>query len=655
MIEPENEDEAATAFLYDMLNRKACAETPFSAHVQEVLGRHLAAKDDTLGSIPAVEFFAPALIDFRHGRYVKIDGVYYAYLLIPSAGYKSRVAAGWMSLLVNAGEGIDLDMFLFRQSKERIIQKLGQQLRLNRSKIKDASDTNSDFDSLEGAIQSGYYLKEGLSNNEDFYYFVTLITITAESVQELEWRVAEMKKLLLSQDLDCVLCSYRQEQAFWASLPLVSLDKSLYGRGKRNLLTSGAASCYPYVSYEMCDNGGILLGVNKHNGSLVITDIFDSRTYKNANMIVMGTSGAGKTFTLQLLALRLRQQNTQVFVLAPLKGHEFYRAAQNIGGEIIKISPSSPHCINILEIRPEDTAASELLDGVAVEKSLLTSKIQRLHTFFALLIPDMSYEERQLLDEAMIKTYQAFGITNDNASLTDRMHPGQFKSMPLLGDLHRELLKSSETKWLANILARLVHGSASTFNQPTNVRLDNKYIVLDISDLTGDLLTVGMYVALEYVWDKAKQDRTKKKAIFVDEAWQLIGAPSNQQAAEFCLEIAKIIRGYGGAAIFATQDINDFFAQAGGKYGRGIINNACTKIILNLEGEEAQRVQELLHLSEAEAMAITHYERGNGLIVANGNNVAVEFKSSQLEKDLITTDRYELEQLLHKKKQERTT
>ena len=160
-----------------------------------------------------------------------------------------------------------------------------------------------------------------------------------------------------------------------------------------------------------------------------------------------------------------------------------------------------------------------------------------------------------------------------------------------------------------------------------------------------------MFVALDFVWDKAKQDRTKEKAIFIDETWQLIGASSNKLAAEYVLEIFKIIRGYGGSAICATQDLDDFFALEGGKYGRGIINNAKTKIILNLEDEEAQRVQDLLHLSEAETMAITHFERGNGLISTNNNNVTVEFKASDLEKELITTDRRELQQILKKKQQ----
>lgn len=647
----EDEDEATCEVLYNILCRKGCAEHPFSEKVQEVLAEYMAAGRE-LDSIPTNEFYSPDLIDFTHGRYICIDGLYYAYLLVPSDGYKAQVPAGWLSLLVNAGDGIDLDVFLSRQPKDRMIRKLGQQLRINRSKIRETSDTNTDFDDLDGAIRSGYFLKDGLGNNEDFYYLNLLITITAETVEDLEWKAAEMKKLLLSQDMDAQACSFCQEQAFLSSLPLASLDRQLFERSKRNALTMGVASCYPFTSYEMCDDNGILLGVNKHNNSLIVVDIFNSKVYKNANISILGTSGAGKTFTLQLMGLRMRRKGIQVFIIAPLKAHEFRRACTNIGGEFISISPASSNCINIMEIRKVDQTVDELLDGPGSEKSMLASKIQRLHTFFSLLIPDMSHEERQLLDDALIRTYALKHITHDNASLEDPDHPGQYREMPILGDLYAVLTENPSTQRLANILNRLVNGSARTFNQATNVSLDNKYTVLDISELTGDLLSVGMFVALDFVWDKAKENRTASKAIFIDECWQLIGASSNRQAAESVLELAKTIRGYGGSLVCATQDLNDFFALDDGKYGKGIINNSKTKILLNLEDDEAQRVQSILHLSEAELMEITHFERGNALISTNNNNIAVEIKCSQLEKELITTDRRELQAILERKERQ---
>ena len=522
------------------------------------------------------------------------------------------------------------------------MERIGRRIRLNRSKIKDTYDTNTDFDDLSESIHAGYYLKRGLSGSEDFYYMSTLITITGYSAKEVEWRVKEMTKLLNSQDIGVISCMFREENAFLSSLPLLCLDKKLYERSKRNVLTSGVASCYPFTSYEMSDKDGIMMGVNKANKSLVIVDIFNTKIYKNANIAILGTSGAGKTFTMQLMALRLRRKNVQVFIIAPDKGHEFARACNNIGGAFIQISPASPNCINVMEIRPTDTSASEILDGYTVERSELAMKIQSLHIFFSLLIPDLSHEEKQLLDEALVITYAEKGITHDNQSLENPDKPGQYKDMPILGDLYEVLLRKRECRRMANILNRLVHGSASTFNQKTNVDLSNKYVVLDISELSGDLL-LGMFVALDFVWAKAKEDRTVEKAIFVDEAWKLL--VSNELAGEYLLEIFKVIRAYGGSAICATQDLVDFFALKGGKLGRGILNNSKTKIILNMETSEAENIREELDLSEAEAMSITRFERGTGLISTNSNNLIVDFKASQLEKDLITTDRKDLQEL----------
>ena len=630
--------------LYAIFDRELSEKVPIEKRIHDLQLRQ--AIESTPEGITVPQVIAPECIDLRHGSYVVIDGVYHAYLLVPSSGFNPHVVAGWTSLFVNAGEGIDVDFFFQREPNERIQSKLGQQIRINRSRIKDTSDTNTDFDDIEGAIKSGYFLKQGLANYEDFYYTSIIVTVTADSLDNLEWRVAEVRRLMISQDMDVRTCYFRQEDAMRSVMPFCRLNKKLFERSKRNMLTSAAASCYPFTSYEMSDENGILLGVNKHNNSLVIVDIFNSRVYKNANMAILGTSGAGKTFTMQLMALRMRRKGTQVFIIAPLKGHEFLRACRNVGGEFISISPASKQCINIMEIRRTDQTANAIIDGGINENSILAKKIQQLHIFFSLLIPDMSHEEKQLLDEALIRTYSMKGITHENESLIDPDDPSRYRTMPLLEDVYNILMEAPETKRMGNILNRLVHGSAKTFNQQTNVDLSNPYTVLDISELTGELLTVGMFLVLDFVWDKAKEDRTKEKAIFIDEIWQLVGAGSNSLAAEFCLEIFKIIRGYGGAAIAATQDLNDFFSLDGGKYGKGIINNAKTKIILNLEDDEALRVQDALNLTDAEISNITRFERGNGLISTNSNHITVEFKASNLEKRLITTDRYELNQIL---------
>ena len=459
-----------------------------------------------------------------------------------------------------------------------------------------------------------------------------------------------MTDMLKSMDMYISDCRFQQEAAFRTVMPFVKITPSLEKKAKRNVLTSGAASTYMFTSFEMSDDSGVLLGVNRHNNSLCIVDLFNTKKNKNANLNLLGTSGAGKTFTLQLLALRMRMRGIQCFIIAPIKGHEFRRACNKIGGQFIKIAPGSPHCINIMEIRHTITPEMELIDEVDYNEmdSMLARKIQQLMIFFSLLIPDMSNEEEQMLDEALIKTYGDMGITHDNDSLylDAASSPPVMKKMPVLGDLHKNLKENPMTQRIAVIVSRFVTGSAQSFNQQTNVDLSNKYIVLDLSELKGKLLPVGMMIALDYVWDKVKSDRTKKKAIMIDEIWQLVGASSNRMAAEFCLTIFKTIRGFGGAAISATQDLTDFFSLEDGKYGRAIVNNSKNKIILNLEPDEARYVKEVLKLTTAELRSITQFERGEALVYSNNNKVPVVIKASKEEQEMITTDRAELEAIL---------
>ena len=659
IVQPENPDEATAEILYQIFNRRSCQTEPFQTRVDRVVLDTMAAQGLTLGldpvpEIPVVDFLAPRGIDFTQSRYTIMDGRYYTVLMIRGNGYPSRVRAGWISTLINAGEGIDVDLFLRRENRGKAIDKVAQRIRLNRTKLKGMQDTSTDYEELQNSIQAGYFIKNGIANyNEDLFYLSVFLTISAQTLEELQWRKRQMIDLLKSMDIFVSECKVQQEAALRSVMPFLQIDPALEKKSRRNVLTSGAASTYPFCSFEMSDDNGVLLGVNRNNNSLCIVDLFNTKIHKNANLVLLGTSGAGKTFTMQLLALRMRMRGIQCFIVAPIKGHEFRRACNHIGGEYIRLAPGSPHCINIMEVRHVTSPEMELIDeiGYGETDSLLARKIQQLLTFFGLLIPDMTNEEEQMLDEALIKTYQEFGITHDNDSVfadpkAAEPHP---KKMPILGDLHKHLQENPMTRRLAAIVSRFVTGSAQSFNRQTNVDLSNKYIVLDLSELKGKLLPVGMFIALDYVWDQIKADRTKRKAIFIDEIWQLIGASSTRMAAEFCLEIFKVIRGFGGAAVAATQDLSDFFGLEDGKYGRAIINNSKNKIILNLETDEARTVQETLKLTRSETRAITQFERGEALICSNSNKVPVVIKASQAELEMITTDRAELEALLHER------
>ena len=661
IVQPKDPDEATAEILYMFFNRRSCVD---ASRVDRVVIDTMAARKKVIGVDPVphirmAHFLAPRGIDLTHRNYIIMDGLYYSFLYIRANGFPNRVRAGWMSSLINAGEGIDVDVHLRRENRSKTIDKVAQRIRLNRTKLKGMQDTSTDYEELANSIQAGYFIKSGIANyNEDLFYMSVFVTVSAKSYEELMWRKQQMTDLLKSMDMYVSDCSFQQEAALQSVMPFLKIHPQLEKKAQRNVLTSGAASTYMFTSFEMSDDTGVLLGVNRHNNSLCVVDLFNTKMHKNANLNLLGTSGAGKTFTMQLLALRMRMRGIQCFILAPIKGHEFRRACNKIGGEFIKIAAGSPHCINVMEIRHTISPEMELIDEVdyAEMDSMLARKIQQLMTFFGLLVPDMSNEEEQMLDEALIKTYADFGITHDNASVYEDMEasPPKMKKMPILGDLHKHLQENPMTARLAAIVSRFVTGSAQSFNQETNVNLDNKYIVLDLSELKGKLLPVGMFIALDYVWDRIKSDRTKRKAIFIDEIWQLIGANSNRMAAEFCLEIFKVIRGFGGAAVSATQDLSDFFSLEDGRYGRAIINNSKNKIILNLEPDEAEHVQETLKLTRTEVRAITQFERGEALISSNNNKVPVVIKASQIEKEMITTDRAELEAILRERQKEKT-
>lgn len=662
ILQPKDPDEATAEILYMFFNRRSCVEEPFHSRVDRIVLDTMAAKNKVIGIDPIphirmTHFIAPRGIDLTHRNYIIMDGLYYSFLYIKGNGYPNKVRAGWMSSLINAGEGIDVDVFLRRENRSKTIDKVAQRIRLNRTKLKSMQDTSTDYEELAGSIQAGYFIKQGIANyNEDLFYMSVFVTVSARTYEELMWRKQQMTDMLKSMDMYVSDCSFQQEDALRTVMPFLQISPKLEKKSKRNVLTSGAASTYMFTSFEMSDDTGVLLGINRHNNSLCIVDLFDTKKNKNANLNLLGTSGAGKTFTMQLLALRMRMRGIQCYIIAPIKGHEFRRACNRIGGQFIKIAPGSPHCINIMEIRHTISPEMELIDELDYSEmdSLLAQKIQQLMIFFSLLIPDMTNEEEQMLDEALIRTYGKFGITHDNDSVyADRNAvPPKMKTMPILGDLHEELQKNEMTKRIAVIVSRFVTGSAQSFNQQTNVDLSNKYIVLDLSELKGKLLPVGMMIALDYVWDKIKSDRTKKKAIMIDEIWQLIGAGSNRMAAEFCLEIFKVIRGFGGAAISATQDLSDFFGLEDGRYGRAIINNSKNKIILNLEPDEAEFVRDTLKLTKTEIRSITRFERGEALICSNNSKVPVIIKASKEEQEMITTDRAELEAILMERQQE---
>ena len=615
--------------------------------------------DVNLNRIPATDFIAPVEMDSSlNSDYIVIDGKYVKYCYVPKDSYPSQVFGGWLQLFFSYMSDVYVNFWIQKEDVSSIKRRLEWELK---NKIVSQSEVDSislEYDEIANTIKAGYDIKSAIASGDDFCYMSTMLTIYADSLEGLNDKFVAMKQFCMRNDMDLKCCKFMQDSAFLASLPLAKYDQEIFAKSKHNIMASSLGSCYPFTAYELCDKGGVFLGTNASYGSPVFVNNFDTSKYQNANMMIFGPSGSGKTYTLLSMLLRMRQKGIQIFAVAPFKGHEFKRLTESIGGEFISIAPGQPQNINVMEIRKKDTANADLIEGsTSTNKgSILVEKIQNLHTLFSIIIPDISSQEKQILDEALVKTYGSYGITYRNKSLLDPNTPGHYKKMPILGDLHKELEKSGpEAKRLYTLLTRFVTGSARTFNQQTNVDLDNKFVVIDVSEMTDELLPMGMFIALDYILDKAEEDMTKRKVIAVDEMWRLMKA--SDLSAKYMVEIFKIIRGYGGSAIGATQDLIDVLAN---EHGAAIINNAKIKILLPLENrKEVEAVAKVVDLTAEEIRQIKRTEMApnndgkrrasKALMVANSNHVFIEIKASKKEHELITTDHNDLKKIAESK------
>lgn len=650
LLSPIGDSLHTLGILYDCLSRAESEIKSLDAKIGDVVCSYLVR--NKLGenqTIPVNDFICPQSIDPSNPQYLVVDGYYYAFGYIERRSYPTKCIAGWVSQLINIGEGVDVDIFVEKVSTEKINQQLTYSMRLNQLNYNHSSESNADAVDMEKKLQAGRYIREGLSNDQTLCYFSIMLTIVATSAEELKKKATLVKNQLISSGLKLKMTNFHHEQAFKASLPLCKADPSIHRKARRNILTGDLGAAYPLTSYEINDRGGIMFGRNRANLTPVFIDPFDRSVYENGNMSIFGTSGSGKTFLLQLIALRLRQQRTQTIIIAPYKGHEFRRACNAVGGEYVAIAPGSPQNINIMEIRQYDTTASQLLNGSDVVKSsLLAAKIQQLHIFFSLLIPDMTHLQKQALDDALMKTYQRFGITTRNKSLYDPKKPTKYKTMPILGDLYAELERDPAAGPICSALKRFITGSAKSFNAPTNVNLNNPYVVIDASNLSKELLPLGIFIATDYVYDTIKADVTQRKAIIMDELSRLIGAAGTAESAEFVLELMKTVRAMNCCCIVATQDTNDFFALDDGKYGKGILANAKIKIAMKLDPSEARTLGALMELSDIETQAIQYLQRGQGLVIANRNHAEIDVVASTLETELITSDPEQVNRLIER-------
>lgn len=589
------------------------------------------------GSTTILDILSPTTVDTKSRDYIVVDGVFHTYLYVTGYGYTTTVGSCWLAPLVEAGEGVNMSFLVKRQSKEKILSKISQTTMVNRSRMRDVGDTRQDYEELDSAISSGLYLKDVMNRQgEDFYYMHTLIEVTAPDPETLEQRVTEVEKLCVSVDMIARRCDYKNEQAFLSSLPILALDPDIERKARRNALTSGVAAAFPFASYELSDHNGIFLGLNLYNRSPVFLDPYDDYKYTNGNWWIGGSTGAGKTVTLQCLGGRLRQQGKRVIIIAPKKGHEFRPLCEKLGGLYLRMSPSSKDCPNLMAIRRKSLDSYAKLKNIAArDDSVLADKIAQLIIWFSLKKKDLGEEDKSRLDSSLVEVYSRYGITFDNSTIVDE--DGNFRKMPVISDWYEVLYQDPDTRHLAVVLSRYVSGSASAMASRNDIDLDNKYIVLDLSGMPDDMIADGTFWATSIAYDLIMNCETDLSALLADELWSLVGATANPQAAGFVLEMVKTIRGLGGIAVTSTQGMQDLFGLEGGSYGKGILDASRIKLVMQMEEQEARLIQDKLNLSEDEVRQITRFRRGEGLLCIGYNHVPVAFHTTPREYEAITT------------------
>ena len=377
---------------------------------------------------------------------------------------------------------------------------------------------------------------------------------------------------------------------------------------------------------------GIFIGKNIYNHSLIFIDRYNTEKYKNANMCIFGTSGAGKSFYTKLLILRYRLLGIEQYVIDPER--EYLNLAIELEGTVIKIGPASNTYINVFDIREES-----LEDG---EQGFLATKISKLIGFFNLIFGELDEEEKALLEEKIIEVYDMKNINFDDESLYIKNKKNiiskKFKSckdMPILEDFYNILKNDEKTKKFSIKLIPFIKGSLNFFNNYTNIELNNKLIIADVYELGEENLKYGLFLFVELFWDKIKINRKNKKAIYLDEIWRLIGVTSNKEVASFIYKIFKTIRKYGGSSVAITQDVSDLFSLENGTYGRSILNNSSIKCFFSLEEDNIKILGKNINLSEKEKIEIKSLKKGESLMFVGDEHILTKIEASEREKEVL--------------------
>jgi conjugal transfer ATP-binding protein TraC len=567
------------------------------------------------------DFVAPSSLEFKSKFFqlgTRYARTYYVY------GYPREVYTGWLSTMVNLDEVIDLSIIIQPVRSEVVLENLkkkvsqleaGIQIDQEQGKVRDPGK--------QAAIQDAEEMRDKLQVGEErFFRFGLYFTIYGNSQEELEFISHKVESLLNQQLVYSKPATAQQEQGLNSTMPQFTDQLKIY----RNMNTGAISTTFPFTSADLTQDHGILYGVNMHNSGLVI---FDRFTLENSNSVVFAKSGAGKSFTVKLEALRSMMLGTEVFIIDP--ENEYQKMCDAVGGAYVRLSLNSATRINpfdlpqVVDIEEADNALrSNLITLHGLLRLMMGGAQVQMQGGNSATMPALSPAEEADLDAALIETYAKAGITND--PLTHGSTP------PTISELYDTLLHMGGTgPQLAQRLRKYTTGTfAGIFSQQSNVNVNNSMVVFNIRDLEDELRPVAMYIVLNYIWNKTKADK-KRRLLIVDEAWQLM---KYEDSANFIFSLAKRARKYNLGLTTITQDVEDCMSS---RMGRAIVANASMQILLKQATSAVDVLADVFKLTSEEKKRLSQFPVGQGLFFAGQNHVHIQVIASPTETDLIST------------------
>jgi len=555
------------------------------------------------GTVEVLDIIAPSYVevDFNH---IKIDSKYYRTLYV--VGYPRYVSANWLYSLITYDHPLNISMFIYPSESKAILNELKRKIAEMQATIEGDIKSGKVVDpTVQVALDDALALQAELAKGaERFFQFGLYITIPADTKEELDSVTKEIDSTLSSLLIIAKQATLEQEEGFKSTLPMFYDKLGVW----RNMDTTSLAMTFPFSTASLTRNEGILYGINQHDGSLII---FDRFTLENANSVILGKSGGGKSFLVKLEAARLLMLGVDVIIVDP--ENEYKTLCNNIDGEFVEFSTKSKYKLNPFDLNAESPEPDEL-----------SNKILDLHSLMKVIMGDISPSQDALLDRALVLTYRAKGITQD---------PETFKfEPPLLEDLYKILIgmESADARDLADRLEKYVQGSAAgILNSKSNFDIKNRMTVFGIRDLEEDLRPVAMYIVLDYIWHRVRRGDPRKRVLVVDEAWYLI---KNKDSGTYLHNFAKRARKYKLGMTTITQDVEDFLAT---DEGRAIITNSSLQIILKQSTAAVDKITKTFYLTGGEKHFLLSAGVGEGLFFAGQSHVGFQVIASESEKSLI--------------------